>query len=296
VVSSCLEPAAARGSSSSTGTGDSILPANSSKQKWLYTVKYVLDGNVEEDVAEVFIRPYVELERSSRRTSRGDSTTDAITPAASTSSRATDTDAHSTTTSEQSANAEKPSGARTVAAVCGEKRKLLSDRSGDDLTSAPATAVKLPKHSSTAAKTPATACSTVTVSSSSSTIRKPAYPIKNTTCGSIVMLSTSLDPSLQSKLQLLSELCEDTTVTNTFTEDVTHLVVSVDKQGVLPQRTMKYLKALICKILFDSSLLCCVVLCCADLCCVVWCVTMIRCDIYEQVVAGWCRWSGLLTV
>ena len=63
----------------------------------------------------------------------------------------------------------------------------------------------------------------------------------------IVLLSTALDPYLQSKLTLLAERCEGVSVTNSFSETVTHLVVSVDKQRILKNRTMKYLQAVISK-------------------------------------------------
>jgi hypothetical protein len=61
------------------------------------------------------------------------------------------------------------------------------------------------------------------------------------------LLSTALDPSLQTRLQDLADTCEGVSVVNNFTDEVTHLVVSVDKRRVMQQRTMKYMQALICK-------------------------------------------------
>jgi hypothetical protein len=63
----------------------------------------------------------------------------------------------------------------------------------------------------------------------------------------IVLLSTSLDPHLQSKLAELAERCTGVTVTNNFSDAVTHVVVETDKRRVLKQRTMKYLQAIISK-------------------------------------------------
>jgi hypothetical protein len=63
----------------------------------------------------------------------------------------------------------------------------------------------------------------------------------------IVLLSTSLDPHLQSKLTEFGDRCTGVTVTNNFSDAVTHVVVETDKRRVLKQRTMKYLQAIISK-------------------------------------------------
>jgi hypothetical protein len=62
-----------------------------------------------------------------------------------------------------------------------------------------------------------------------------------------VLLSTALDPYLQSKLALLVERCPGVSVANNFSDAVTHVVVDADKSRILKNRTMKYMQALISK-------------------------------------------------
>lgn len=61
------------------------------------------------------------------------------------------------------------------------------------------------------------------------------------------MLSTALDPHLQSKLMQFAERCEGVSVVNSFSDAVTHIVVETDKRRVLKNRTMKYLQGIISK-------------------------------------------------
>jgi hypothetical protein len=105
----------------------------------------------------------------------------------------------------------------------------------------------------------------------------------------IVLLSTSLDPHLQSKLAEFAERCTGVTVTNNFYDAVTHVVVETDKRRVLKQRTMKYLQAIISTsptvchsstLAYNNDLISC---------------SCAFSHVNPQRASGWCPYSGCWT-
>jgi hypothetical protein len=67
---------------------------------------------------------------------------------------------------------------------------------------------------------------------STSSTKETSQGVANPHGRSIVLLSTALDPYLQSKLTLLAERCEGVSVTNSFSDAVTHVVVDADKSRI----------------------------------------------------------------
>lgn len=202
-----------------------------------YKVRYVLDGSVEAEVNEDFIEPYCELNRAGRRT--------------------------------KPENAAPETGASTSATVSAVVPAVESGKKRDraSLSSAPAVPAVIPASSGKKAKPDSispgmywseqyaelmtssepkpSASSTTSANVPTSTNCK--FTVANPGGRRIVLLSTALDPSLQTRLQDLADSCEHVSVVNSFGDEVTHLVVSVDKRRVMQQRTMKYMQALICE-------------------------------------------------
>lgn len=170
-----------------------------------YTVKYVLDGRVEMEVAEEFVEVYSELDRSSRKSKAPPQLLESA-------------DHFPKKQPQKRAKSSEKKGIESVP---------KDTNSGDMYWSAEASS-----------------CSTVSGGMKSTASR---HTVRSSRTAPIVMLSTSLDPELQSKLQQLAELCPGVIVSNSFSDAVTHLVVSTDRDRKMKQRTMKYMQALICK-------------------------------------------------
>lgn len=231
---------------------------NSGKDPVLYEykIRYVLDGSVEGGVTEEFMEPYCELARAGRRSKPDSAATEA-----------------------------QDTGAKVATNIpfleSGKKRERSSlsggGGSGGDVGAGPASCGKKSKPASISpglywseqyadlmAKSGSGNPETNTVSLPDPIVAtESALASKKTVANpegrKIVLLSTALDPSLQTRLQDLADSCDRVSVVNNFSEEVTHLVVSVDKRRVMQQRTMKYMQALICKsIEFDSHFLSCV--------------------------------------
>jgi hypothetical protein len=67
----------------------------------------------------------------------------------------------------------------------------------------------------------------------------------------IVILTSAVSYSVESSLKILAEKnSERFFIAHRFDPTITHLVVPVGHNGVLKQRTMKYLQALVCKFNF----------------------------------------------
>jgi hypothetical protein len=61
----------------------------------------------------------------------------------------------------------------------------------------------------------------------------------------ICILTTAVNTSLSSKLSLFASKFKNVEIADQFDEDeVTHLLVTLEKNGVMKQRTMKYMKSL----------------------------------------------------
>lgn len=62
----------------------------------------------------------------------------------------------------------------------------------------------------------------------------------------VIVLGTGLDSASQSLLDKFERECNTfASISNTFDASVTHLVVSINKRGVMQQRTMKYMQAIL---------------------------------------------------
>lgn len=199
-----------------------------------YKIRYVLDGSFEADVNEDFIEPYSELARAGRRSKIESAAPEAV---ASTNTTAKVPTMESGKKRDRASRSDAPdvevlaSSGKTAKAASISPGMYWSEQYAELMTSTEAK----PKGSS-AANTDASTANT-----------SSKFSVANVNQRKIVLLSTALDPSLQTRLQDLADQCEHVSVVNSFSEEVTHLVVSVDKRRVMQQRTMKYMQALICK-------------------------------------------------
>ena len=193
-----------------------------------YSIRYVLDGSLETEVDEAFLEPYVELTRSSRKSR----------PDAASNNEAT-TESNRSTTERESAVQTESGTKRAVAPIYSNAHILSAKRTRGESAN-----LYWSEHDPVDALV-STSAQHHSASKDTASSRKDE--VANPTDRKIVLLSTALDPSLQTRLQDLADACEGVSVVHSFSDQVTHLVVSVDKRKVMQQRTMKYMQALICK-------------------------------------------------
>lgn len=208
--------------------------------QFVYSVKYVLDSITEHAINDEFIKPYNELSRSSRRKIN---------------------------------NAHYNDREHEVSLVIPKRRKIAL---ADTLTTI--TSTLMPIAPTLCAKLGVADINTI----SSVNNKAKSYNNKHdyTTVKSkevlslsshnkqpVVILTSGLNAAMLSKVQelALQHCCSSNsstsgnidavTIAHQFHSEVTHLVVPVDKHGVLQQRTMKYLQALVCKLVLFINLL-----------------------------------------
>lgn len=194
-----------------------------------YKVKYVLDGTHEENIHQVFVEPFVELSRERRRQSRASN--------ASTSSIASPIPAPKSARKMRDITSEMANQDTVSTTSSATKRqRVFKEKSAAQLTYEGKENTKT--LSTTAAnELPITAFSG-SASSSSTTLGKQ-----------YVLLTTAIeDPNaFEKKLEKLTTIFPtNVQILTQYTPEVTHLVVSTDKQqkGLMKQRTMKYMQCI----------------------------------------------------
>ena len=199
-----------------------------------YSVKYVLDGAVELGLSAALLSPYTELQRSTRRARTSEDGGNSLprTPGGKYSIEQGNTESGGD-------SAQRKRKIHYSDADTPGQENIPDNAYWSDL---PSTAT------SSSSKKPTT--------TTTSSIARNDNEIINPKGRRLVLLSSALDPFLQSKLSLLAERCAGVSVTNALSEEVTHLVVEANKQRVTKHRTMKYLQALICKHCFFLWSLC----------------------------------------
>ena len=224
-----------------------------------YRVKYVLDGGQDDNVHELFVEEFKELDRSSRRRA----------PASTSNSHALSTPKTVTTGTEQNGEGGGNSS--------DKKRKLASSSSRETLAPSPSTLMHGGGVSMMSPSNSAAANNNAGGGSSGKKMRPPlpsgnvgrslfttqvdTLPGSSTITGQsssgsscnrmIRILTTSIDegPAFDKKLEKFQQALQHQNVSieleTHFTETATHLIVSVDKQShYAKQRTMKYMMAI----------------------------------------------------
>lgn len=173
-------------------------------------VKYVLDSTVDTRIPIAFVEQHKELERTARRSRHSPDPKSATDPYG--------RPLVTTGTAEPpSSSSRKRSEASTIGGSKQNKKQQQS--ASESLAGDP---------------------------SSSSKRKRPSAAGENSNHPPLmVVLTTAVEPAISTKLTELAALHPDRlAVAQRFSSAVTHLVVSVDRSGVLKRRTMKYMQAL----------------------------------------------------
>jgi hypothetical protein len=184
---------------------------------FIYTVKYELDRHKDTEIPEKYLTDYQELDRSSRKRNKrtSEEATDVSSPANPSVSTLTTT----TATVSSSSSARPP------------KKKLRES------TDFPTSRNSLePKHY------PTTTCSSSSSSSAMTRQRDPSKPIHILlTC---IEDKNVVEKKLEELIKFFSSKGVSIQLEHQFNKDVTHILVSMDENGVVSQRTLKYMQGI----------------------------------------------------
>eukprot|EP01038_Epipyxis_sp_PR26KG_P009450 gene9450-12734_t len=192
--------------------GGAAWIVSSSEDYFFYTVKYVLNKAIEQKVYTDFIKPYQELDRNSRK-SRNNTCKGVVVKE--------DPEINDTINSTDQIKSIRSSSSYSPALDCSAIKKRP-----------PMIQSKEHKKYSRNQK-------------SSSQASLESLDQNKRGDNSIVILTTSMDSFFTPKIEsFINKFSNVVTSNHRFDHSVTHLVVSLEKDGLLKQRTMKYMQSL----------------------------------------------------